>query len=201
MAVNAAVFFDKDGTLVDDVPYNIDPDRIRLAPGAGTAVRALVSAGYRLVVVSNQSGVARGRFEEAALGPVEARIRSLLRAENATLDAFAYCPHLPDGSVVRYAVACECRKPAPGLLLRVASRLGIDLRRSWMVGDILDDIEAGHAAGCRAVLVGGDHESEWRLSPSRIPDHTAADLAGAADVILATDRIGHNAFEDAGRSW
>src|SRR5581483_4877145 len=110
----AAVFLDKDGTLVDDVPYNVDPERIRLTDGALDGLRRLHAADYLLIVVSNQSGVARGYFEEAALGAVEARLRELLGAAGVPLAGFYYCPHHPDGAVERYAVACACRKPASG---------------------------------------------------------------------------------------
>ena len=186
-----AVFLDKDGTLVDDVPYNVDPDLVRLTPGAGRALRLLAEAGYRLVVVSNQSGVARGLFEESALEAVEQHLRSLVRDEGASIDAFEWCPHLVGGSVGRYAVACDCRKPAPGLLLRAAGRLGIDLRRSWIVGDILDDVEAGHAAGCRAVLVDVGSETRWELTPARTPDAIVTSLEDAAGAIVdAEDRAG-----------
>jgi D-glycero-D-manno-heptose 1,7-bisphosphate phosphatase len=185
--VNRAIFLDKDGTLVDDVPYNVDPDLVRLTPGAGRALRLLVEGGYRLVVVSNQSGVARGLFEESALEAVEQRLRSLLRDEGVSIDGFEWCPHLVGGSVGRYAVACDCRKPAPGLLVRAAGRLGIDLRRSWIVGDILDDVEAGHAAGCRAILVDVGSETRWELTPTRTPDAIVTSLEDAARAIVGVD--------------
>jgi D-glycero-D-manno-heptose 1,7-bisphosphate phosphatase len=185
--VNRAIFLDKDGTLVDDVPYNVDPDLVRLTPGAGRALRLLVEGGYRLVVVSNQSGVARGLFEESALEAVEQRLRSLLRDEGVSIDGFEWCPHLVGGSVGRYAVACDCRKPAPGLLVRAAGRLGIDLRRSWIVGDILDDVEAGHAAGCRAILVDVGSETRWELTPTRTPDAIVTSLEDVARAIVGVD--------------
>jgi D-glycero-D-manno-heptose 1,7-bisphosphate phosphatase len=178
-----AVFLDKDGTLVADVPYNVDPSRTRLVPGAGSALRSLAAEGYRLVVVSNQSGVARGLFPEPALDLVERRLRELLHAEDVELDAFLYCPHLVAGSVRRYAVTCDCRKPAPGLLLRAAEDLRLDLPRSWMVGDILDDVEAGRAAGCRTALVDAGTETEWVRSPEREPDVIVGSLAAAAAAI------------------
>ncbi|MDX2154538.1 MAG: HAD family hydrolase [Bryobacteraceae bacterium] len=180
-----AVFLDKDGTLVENVPYNVDPARIRLTPGAGPGLRQLYLAGFTLAVVSNQSGVARGYFEEHALAAVEARLRELLAAFDVPLAAFFYCPHLPGGSVPRYAVDCECRKPKPGLLYHAASQLGVDLASSWLVGDILDDVEAGRAAGCRTVLLDNGNETEWVVTASRLPHHVALDLAGAAQHILA----------------
>jgi D-glycero-D-manno-heptose 1,7-bisphosphate phosphatase len=178
-----AIFLDKDGTLIEDVPYNVDPARIRLLPGAAEGLRALHRAGFLLVVVSNQSGVARGYFPESALAGVEARLRELLAAAGAPLAGFYYCPHHPDGVVLEYAVSCLCRKPSHGMLVRASREHGIDRRASWFVGDILDDMEAGHRAGCRTVLVNNGGETLWELSPDRTPDFVAPDLAVAARII------------------
>lgn len=186
MSVNA-VFLDKDGTLVEDLPYNVDPERIRLAAGALEALRRMQDGGFRLFVVSNQSGVARGYFEEAALEAVDARLRELLVPAGVCLDGFYYCPHHPQGSVQGYAVACDCRKPQPGLLRRAAAEHGLDLAASWMVGDILDDVEAGRRAGCRTVLVENGQETEWVATPLRRPDAIVRDLPSAAQVIVAED--------------
>jgi histidinol-phosphate phosphatase family protein len=180
-----AVFLDKDGTLVRDVPYNVDPDRIALAPGAIEGLSLLHAARFALIVISNQSGVARGRFEECALTAVEERLQTLLACAGVPLDGFYYCPHHPDGSVATYAVACRCRKPAPGLIARAAAECGIDQSRSWMVGDILDDVECGRRAGCRTVLIANGNETEWRYTQFRRPDYVAADLLQAAQAILA----------------
>lgn len=175
-----AVFLDKDGTLVVDVPYDVDPDRVRLADEAGPALAALAAAGYRLVVVSNQPGVAYGYFDGAALLAVHRRVQDLLAPHGVRLDGFVWCPHAPrDGRP-----ACPCRKPAPGLLLRASRQLGLDLARSWLVGDILDDVEAGRAAGCRTVLLDVGNETEWDLAIARLPDHVVADLPAAARRIL-----------------
>ncbi len=179
-----AVFLDKDGTLIEDVPYNTDPHRVRLSPRSGEGLRALCAAGYRLFVVSNQSGVARGRFPEEALAGVERRVRELLGGIGVPLSGFYYCPHHPDGKVARYATACSCRKPRPGLLLRAAEEHRLDLARSWFVGDILDDVEAGRRAGCRTVLLNNGHETEWVLNLLRLPHHYAADIDEAARIIL-----------------
>lgn len=190
MAVSdRAVFVDKDGTLVHDVPYNADPDRIALMPSAGEGLRLLRAAAYRIVVVSNQSGVARGFFDMTAVEDVERRVRELLASEGVVIDAFAVCPHHPDGVVELYRLECDCRKPKPGLLTRVADDLGIDLERSWMVGDILDDVEAGRRAGCRSVLLDNGHENEWVVTLDRTPDERAADLLEAARVIRAGDSV------------
>jgi D-glycero-D-manno-heptose 1,7-bisphosphate phosphatase len=182
--MSAFVFLDKDGTLVVDVPYNADPAKVRLAPGAAAGVRRLHQAGYRLAVVSNQSGVARGLFPEAALGAVERRLRQLLAGLGVPLAGFYYCPHHPAAPVARYRVICCCRKPAPGLLVRAARTHAADLSRAWMVGDILDDVEAGRRAGCRTVLVDNGGETEWRPGPLRTPHGVAGDLDAAARFIL-----------------
>lgn len=182
-----AVFLDKDGTLVNDVPYNVDPGRISLAPGAAEGLRLLQAAGYPLMVVSNQSGIAQGYFPEEALLVVEACLHRLLAASGVQLAGFYYCPHHPEGVVPGYSVHCLCRKPAPGLLLRAASERGIDMQRSWMIGDILDDVEAGRRAGCRTILIDNGNETEWQLALQRLPHHIAGDLVEAARVILAVD--------------
>lgn len=178
-----AVFLDKDGTLIENIPYNVDPETIRLVDGATEALGELHQAGYRLVVVSNQSGVARGLFREGALAHVQRRLMDLFRSCGAPLAGFYYCPHHPQASVPRYARSCRCRKPAPGMLLHAAHDLQLDLRRSWMLGDILDDVEAGRLAGCRTILVGGAGETEWRTSPRRIPHFIAPALLDAARVV------------------
>lgn len=180
-----AVFLDKDGTLVDNVPYNVDPARIVLSAGAGEGLRRFVRLGYRLLVVSNQPGVALGRFPEAALDAVGERLAALLEEEGVRLDGFYYCPHHPHGAVPGYARSCTCRKPLPGLLERAAARHRIDLRASWMVGDILDDVEAGRRAGTRTVLVDNGNETEWRVSPLRMPDLVVPNLHAAAMLVEA----------------
>ncbi len=178
------MFLDKDGTLVEDVPYSADPARVVLAAGAADGLPRLAAAGFRLAVVSNQSGVARGYFPEDALKGVEARLGELLRDIGVSLAGFFYCPHHPAGTVAGYAVRCACRKPAPGMILAAARELGADPRACWMVGDILDDVEAGRRAGCRTVLVDNGGETEWVPGPFRGPHARVRDLAEAADVIL-----------------
>lgn len=179
-----AAFIDKDGTLVENVPYNVDPAAIRLAPGAGEGLRLLASAGFKLFVVSNQSGVARGYFAIDALREVEERLRELLHAEGVAIEAFYWCPHHPEGADARYAIRCSCRKPEPGLLLRASAEHDVDLSGSWAIGDILDDVGAGRRAGCRTVLVNSGGETEWQMAPWRTPNYVAEDLADAARFIL-----------------
>ncbi|QEH34775.1 D-glycero-beta-D-manno-heptose-1,7-bisphosphate 7-phosphatase [Aquisphaera giovannonii] len=190
METHRAAFLDKDGTLVVDVPYNVDPDQIRLAPGAAEGLVLLRDAGFRLIVISNQSGVARGLFAEAAIAAVRGRLGELLGEIGVALDGFYYCPHHPQGVVPEYAVACECRKPQPGMILAAARDHAIDLGRSWFLGDILDDVEAGRRAGCRTALIANGNETEWERSPLRWPDVVARDLAEAARLITAAPDAG-----------
>jgi D-glycero-D-manno-heptose 1,7-bisphosphate phosphatase len=180
-----AVFLDKDGTLIEDVPYNVDLQQIRLAEGALEAVRSLHQAGYQLFIITNQSGIARGYFPESALLAVEQHLRELFQSAGVPLAGFYYCPHHPDGSITHYTTHCNCRKPQPGLLHRAASNHQIDLKQSWFIGDILNDIEAGRRAGCRTILIDNGNETEWHLSPQRLPHHTVNNLPEAANVIQA----------------
>jgi D,D-heptose 1,7-bisphosphate phosphatase len=183
-----AIFLDKDGTLVEDVPYNVNPSLLTLTWQAGQGLQLLKQLGYALIAVTNQPGIAHGLFTESALEPVQQRLAELLAQYDVALDGFYYCPHSPDGVVSRYALACTCRKPMPGLLQRAAQEHGIDLSRSWMVGDILNDVEAGRRAGCRTVLIDNGNETEWVLSPQRTPHLIAPDLHTAATMIAAADR-------------
>ncbi len=179
-----AVFWDKDGTLIPDLPYNVDPTLITLFPDAGDGLRQLRLAGYVLVVVSNQAGVARGLFPEEALAAVWQRLTDLLAPFEAVPDAFYYCPHHPEGQLTAYRQVCSCRKPASGMLLQAADDLGIDLGTSWMVGDILNDVEAGNRAGCRTILINRGNETEWLSGPHREPTNTVHSIREAVAVIL-----------------
>lgn len=178
-----AVFLDKDGTLIENLPFNTDPDKIRLSPRAGTALQQLQRLGYRLLVVSNQSGVGRGLFKESALDNVTTRLTNLLQAYDVRIDGFYYCPHWLHSMQARYAFLCQCRKPAPGLLFQAARRHALQLSQCWMVGDILDDMEAGRRAGCRTILIDNGNETEWDCSPIRHPHRLAKDLQCAAEII------------------
>ncbi|HYT26152.1 MAG TPA: HAD family hydrolase [Actinomycetota bacterium] len=176
-----AVFLDRDGTLVEEVPYLHEPDRVALLPGVGGALRALAAAGFALVVVTNQAGVARGHYGEAAVAAVHRRLAVLLRAEGVRLDGIWYCPHHPDGTVAAYARACRCRKPAPGLLEAAAGALGLDLGRSWLVGNHPSDVAAGAAAGVTPLFV-STGDGATRAPPPGTP--ALPDLAAAAGVVL-----------------
>ncbi|MEF7615747.1 HAD-IIIA family hydrolase [Aquincola sp. MAHUQ-54] len=183
----AAVFLDKDGTLVEDVPFNVDPALLRFTPRALPALRRLAEAGYLLVIVTNQSGLALGRFTSAQFLRLRDALLARLRDEGGIDVAGVFaCPHAPAAAG---DAGCACRKPAPGLLALAARTHGIDLSRSWMVGDILDDVEAGRRAGCRTVLLDRGGETRWQLSPLRLPHRVCTDLAQAAQAILEADAV------------
>jgi histidinol-phosphate phosphatase family protein len=199
MPLRPAVFLDKDGTLVVDVPFNVDPEQVRLTPGAGEGLARLQRAGFALVVVSNQPGIALERFQASSLAAVDARLRELLSPYGVSIDATYYCPHAPGRSDGGEAPACTCRKPAPGLLFHAARDLRLHLPQSWMIGDILNDIEAGRAAGCRTILLDNGGETEWRLSSRRQPHFTVSTLLEAASVI---ERAGMVVADNmAGGAW
>jgi D-glycero-D-manno-heptose 1,7-bisphosphate phosphatase len=154
MNLSPALFLDRDGVLIEEVEYLAKLELVKLIPGASAVVRRANDAGWRVVVVSNQSGVARGLLPESLLPEVHREIaRQLLEESGATIDGFYYCPHHPTEGQASYRIACDCRKPKPGMLLRAARELGIDFAQSWMIGDRRTDLEAGAAAGCRTILV------------------------------------------------
>jgi len=178
--VRPAVFLDRDGTLVEDPGHLGDPDGVVVLEGVPEAIRALADGGFAPVVISNQAGVARGLFTEEAVAAVNQRIAELLGDSDARVEGWYWCPHHPD-----FTGPCDCRKPAPGLLLRAARELGLDLSRSWLVGDHRSDVEAARRAGVRPVMVltgHGREESEHLGSAPGVP--VVANLAVAASLIL-----------------
>jgi D,D-heptose 1,7-bisphosphate phosphatase len=181
-----AVFLDKDGTLIKDIPFNVDPQLITLSGNCVEGLKHLQEAGYLLVIVSNQAGVAYGYFTEAELLPVKAKLSELLLEYGINLSGFYYCPHHPEGIIAKYTSVCKCRKPAPGLLFKAAKELNIDLSNSWMIGDILNDVEAGERAGCRTILIDNGNETEWLLNAYRIPEKQCTTINQAATYLLST---------------
>jgi D-glycero-D-manno-heptose 1,7-bisphosphate phosphatase len=183
-----AVFIDKDGTLIKDVPYNVNPELVELYEDSARSLKALKDNGYMLIVVSNQSGIARGYFSPEALKNVEEKIQSNLAAAGVQIDALYFCPHHPEGIVEDYRIDCDCRKPKPGMLLKASRNFDIDLNQSWMIGDILHDVEAGNKAGCKTILINNGNETEWRINGKRLPNGIASTISDAVDLILSEER-------------
>lgn len=183
----AAVFLDRDGTINVEAGYIRNLDDLVLMPGAAAAIRDMSAAGYRVILATNQSGPARGYYPESWIHALHERLAHLLAAEGARLDDVFYCPHLPDGTVAGYSGPCACRKPEPGMLLDAARKHGIDLSRSFMIGDKATDVEVGHRAGCRSVLLRsgyGEDVLAGRYQWAVEPDHVAETIVEAAAWVL-----------------
>ncbi|MCB9087025.1 MAG: D-glycero-beta-D-manno-heptose 1,7-bisphosphate 7-phosphatase [Calditrichae bacterium] len=184
-----AAFLDRDGTLNVDVGYPDSLEKIVLIPGAVEAVQLLNRAGYAVVVVSNQSGVARGYFDEARVQAINRGVAEMFAQAGARIDGFYYCPHLPEAAVARYRRACGCRKPAPGMLQKAVREMHLDLARSLIIGDKYSDIAAGKALGLQAVLVrtgeGARQHARYGADDAiPQPDYIADDVLAAVRWLL-----------------
>ncbi len=184
--MNKAVFIDRDGTLNREVDFLSEPEQLQLIEGTVEALKLLKNLGYKLVVITNQSGIARGYFTEADLHKIHSTLQEMLKANGVELDAIYYCPHHPSEGSAPYVQKCDCRKPLPGMILAAAELLQIDLSKSYMIGDKLSDIETGKNAGCRTILVqtGYGLKSVQQLGDTDIqPDWICANLLAAAQCI------------------
>jgi D-glycero-D-manno-heptose 1,7-bisphosphate phosphatase len=185
----AAAFIDRDGTLTEEVGYVNHPKRLRLLPRSAEAIKRLNAADVAAVVVTNQAGVARGYFSEDVLHAVNGELVTRLKQAGAHLDGIYVCPHHPTEGVPPFRAECDCRKPRPGLFLRAASELGLDLAASTVVGDRPSDLVAARRVGARGVLVlTGYGLGEWEFRREHFPvepDHVAGDLLDAVEWILA----------------
>lgn len=189
--MTSVICLDRDGVLIEDVHLLSTPESICVRDDVPQALVKLRDAGFRLMVFSNQTVVARGILTESEMKLLHRQVEGALQEKGApALDGFYYCPHHPQATVSAYRADCDCRKPRPGLLLRAAAEHDIDLARSFMIGDRMTDIIAGASAGCRTVLVEtGQHlappiETSDPMDKSIHPDHTCADLGSAAQWIL-----------------
>ncbi len=179
---NAAIFLDRDGTLINDPGYLNHPDQVQLLDGAAEALRELRGLSYKTVVVSNQSGVARGIVTEQMLERIHERLSELLAAKGAAVDKVYYCPYHPDGVIDQYRKDSDLRKPKPGMLLTAAQEMGIDLAKSWMIGDNERDIEAGRSAGCKTILISPTRSESGYPEQCR-PDHVAVNMREAVNIV------------------
>jgi D-glycero-D-manno-heptose 1,7-bisphosphate phosphatase len=198
-----AVFLDRDGTLVEEIPYLHEPERVVLLPGAG-ALAGLAAAGYALVVVTNQAGVARGRYDEAAVAAVHRRLAELLAGVGVRLDAVLYCPHHPEGQVPGHARASRCRKPAPGMLEAASTRLGLDLAASFLIGNHPTDVGAAVAAGVTPLFV-TTGRAAGRPPPPGVASFSGLEAAAGAVLAMGAGGEGVQKARPApavtGRAW
>ncbi len=192
LTLRPAVFLDRDGTVNVEVDYLSRAEQLELIPGVAAAIARLNLAGRLVVLVTNQSGVARGMLSEERLSEIHVRLAELLAQAGARIDHIEYCPHHPTLGGQRYARTCECRKPAAGMLRAATEALGIDLGRSWIVGDSLRDLEAGKALRVRGILVrtGKGQTQLDSLAPGQPRPHVAADLGEAVEAILSQTSSG-----------
>ncbi len=180
-----AVFLDRDGTIIKLCDYLCSLDEIELLPNTARGLRLLRDAGYLLIVVTNQSGVARGYFDENFVAEANEKLSDMLESEGVLVDAFYYCPHHPDFGESEYRVDCECRKPKIGMIRKAVSDFDIDLRSSWVIGDNRPDLEMAANAGLRSVLVRTGYGEKVAVSGLAHADVVADDLYDAAVRIVA----------------
>jgi len=183
--LHRAVFLDRDGTINVEKDYLINPEDFEFLPGVPEALKKLQNAGFLLVVVSNQSGVARGYFSLQQVEKLHSHMKSLLEPYGVSLSGIYVCPHHPTHGQGEYLYDCECRKGNPGMLLKAAEDLTIDLRHSFMIGDKLADIEAGYTAGCSTFLVRTGYGEQFSEYAAAYSTEVVDDLPTAADEILA----------------
>lgn len=188
LIMNKAVFLDRDGTVTEEVGYLTDIGMLRMIPGAGSAIKKLNQSGIKVILVTNQSGVARGYFPESLVHEAHGRLVRMLGAEGARLDGIYYCPHHPTAGNSKYTLICDCRKPGTGLLERAAKDHDIDLGRSYVVGDKWSDVEMAHRVSARAVMVktGFAPDDPGNARPAHVsdPDFTARDIVEAVEWII-----------------
>jgi D-glycero-D-manno-heptose 1,7-bisphosphate phosphatase len=183
-----AVFLDRDGTIIEDAGYLDRIDRVEVFPWSTDSIRLLNKAGFAVVVVSNQPGIARGIFPESFVAEVHRHLDARMAAGKARIDAYYYCPHHPDGAVAAYRQVCECRKPRPGMIRAAERELGIDAARSFVVGDRWGDVGMGQAVGARTVLVRTGYGALEERNPRAgvRADAVVDNLAAAVAWILGT---------------
>jgi len=199
---NKAIFLDCDGTLIEDPGYINHPDQVKLLDGVPEALIEFGAMGYKLIVTSNQSGVARGIVTEEVLGEIHNQLKQLLAEKGASLDRIYYCPYHPDGVIPKYRKESDWRKPNPGMLLAAADEMDIDLSQSWTIGNSSRDVEAGSRAGCKNILINRSSHykqpdppflSSDRKTRGANPDYRAVNVKEAVNIIKKYHRSSNNA--------
>lgn len=179
-----AVFLDRDGTIVEDTGYLHEISKVKFLPRVSLAIKLLKGNGFKVIIITNQAGVARGYFTEATVQEINSYIQARLAEQAAAIDMIYYCPHHIEGVVEEYRQECYSRKPNPGMIEQAVREMGIDLADSFVIGDKPSDIEAGHRAGCRAILLADGVSANRAGEMTVIPDHTATDLYEAVQWLL-----------------
>lgn len=180
MKKRKAVFLDRDGTIVVDTHFLSSPDQLKLLPNAAKGIRLFKENGYLVIVVTNQSGIARGFFDEGRLILIHEKLVSMLKDEGAMIDDIYYCPHLTEGIIEQYKLDCDCRKPKPKMFLDAAKQHNIDLTQSLMIGDSEVDMLAGKNAGCKCVLIEGANQNDKHVFSTAGVAYIVKDLLDAA---------------------
>ncbi len=183
-----AVFLDRDGVITEDTGYPHEIDKIRFLARASEAIKVLNDNGFKVIVVTNQAGVARGYFTEETVKEINKYVQESLVKRGARIDRIYYCPHHIDGTVAKYRKECQYRKPNPGMIEQAVREFNIDLEASFIIGDSITDIETGYRAGCRSILLSGQEEPKRgkRITPK--PDYIATDLYEAVQWIAKSNK-------------
>ncbi len=171
-----AVFLDRDGTIIEDVGYPHERSKIKFLPGVSKAIKLLNENGFKVIVITNQAGVARGYFTEETVREINRYVQESLAKQGAFIDMIYYCPHHIEGIIEEYSKECYCRKPNPGMIEQAVLEFGIDLKNSFVIGDKISDIEAGQRAGCKTILLAGENHLNNERKITLISEHAAPDL-------------------------
>jgi D-glycero-D-manno-heptose 1,7-bisphosphate phosphatase len=191
---NAAIFLDRDGVInelyyddnqgVIDSPFH--PDQFELFPKVTDAIKTFHDLGYKVIIISNQPGIAKKHFSEKTFEKIKQKMRKILKKDHAYVDAEYYCLHHPESKIDKYKKICDCRKPKPGMIYQAAEEHDIDLSKSWMIGDSFVDVEVGSSVGCKTIFIGNKKCYIWEEMKSE-PDYVALDLYQASKIIKDID--------------
>lgn len=191
-----AVFLDRDGTIIEDTGYPHQREKIKFLPGASAAISLLNKNGFKVIITTNQSGVARGYFTEETVEEINRYIQESLVKQGAVIDKIYYCPHHVDGIIKEYRKECYCRKPNPGMIEEAISEFGIDPKDSFLIGDKISDIGAGHRAGCKTILLKDEIPPDDEMETTLVPDYIAVNLYEAVKLVVNLNRHDKNVREN-----
>ncbi|OQZ01673.1 MAG: D,D-heptose 1,7-bisphosphate phosphatase [Candidatus Brocadia sp. UTAMX2] len=185
MKKRKAVFLDRDGTMVVHEHYLSSPDQLKILPHVAQGIHRFKEHDYLVIVITNQSGIARGFFDEERLMLIHEKLDAMLKGEGALIDDWYYCPHHPEGIIERYTMDCDCRKPKPGMILAAARKYHLDLTQSLMIGDSETDMLAGKNAGCKSMLIRNCGNDDVCATSGKAIDYVVKDLMEAAGIFIS----------------